>query len=100
MIIEEAGDAYFEAAELAAAHLSLIKYQLWAYEKSADIYIQIKSIKALFSFRKVIDYYLKKENINKAIERCAEYGHRCKNDLGDAQKSEEFYNQVDELRRL
>ncbi|KII71481.1 hypothetical protein RF11_11450 [Thelohanellus kitauei] len=39
-----------------------------------------------------------KEDINKAIQRCAEYGHHCRKDLSDAQKGEEFFNEADELR--
>ncbi|KII65263.1 hypothetical protein RF11_08034 [Thelohanellus kitauei] len=95
---EEAGEAYFEAAQAVdfneIPQISAIK----AFKLSIQCFLRIKSRKAYLSFVKVIDCYLQDNQILKAIQHWVEYGYLIRNVFRDRFKSVEFYQQADLLR--
>ncbi|KII64037.1 hypothetical protein RF11_14664 [Thelohanellus kitauei] len=74
--------------------------EITTYELSERSFVEIKSTKAYSCYQKIIDVYLKYDEINKAIQRCVVYGHECEKEFNDTKKRDEFYDQADDLRRL
>ncbi|KII70479.1 hypothetical protein RF11_08331 [Thelohanellus kitauei] len=95
---EEAGDAYYEGAELADIHNLDSMRVIAGYDQSAQCFMKIKSNKTFECFRKAIDVFIKHKKIHEAIEFCVDYGYKCQTVMGDASQSEYFYNKSDQLR--
>ncbi|KII71482.1 hypothetical protein RF11_11451 [Thelohanellus kitauei] len=72
--------------------------EIRAFNESAECFVKKKSEKAYLSFRKVIELCLEMEHYTKIIELCPKYGYFCEKAFNDTSKSEEYYNQADELR--
>ncbi|KII75170.1 hypothetical protein RF11_10465 [Thelohanellus kitauei] len=96
---EEAAKIYYDIARLEEIHLRDYEGASLNYENSAFYYLKTKSRKTPDSYTKMIDVLLKDGEIDKAIWQSFEIGYSCANYLMDMQKSEEFFQRGDELRR-
>ncbi|KII64168.1 hypothetical protein RF11_03223 [Thelohanellus kitauei] len=84
---------------MAASHEALNNLALPRYEKAAHLFLSIRSKRTYTCYQKMIDLYVKKGEINKAIQHWFVYGYKIQTKFRDMEKSAEFYDKGDELRQ-
>ncbi|KII72773.1 hypothetical protein RF11_11700 [Thelohanellus kitauei] len=95
---DDAGEAFFKAAEVAEIKLEDFNGAQTCYSTSADCYRKILSQSAYESYRKCVEVYLKQRGIQTAIHRSVECGYIIEKEFGDVVKCTEFYDWADDLR--
>ncbi|KII64304.1 hypothetical protein RF11_08159 [Thelohanellus kitauei] len=94
----ESIEAYLEVAEFAEANELEYRKIVHGYEEASQMLYDIDENRAIECFRKSIDTYVKHGDINKAIQRCIQYGYAMNSETDDAVKGEEFFAQAERLR--
>ncbi|KII75014.1 hypothetical protein RF11_14486 [Thelohanellus kitauei] len=76
----ESIEAYLEVAEFAEANELEYRKIIFGYEEASQMLYDIDENRAIECFRMSIDTYVKHGDINKAIQRCIQYGYAIKSE--------------------
>ncbi|KII75005.1 hypothetical protein RF11_14476 [Thelohanellus kitauei] len=94
----ESVEAYLEVAKFAEENEFEYRKIIIGYEEASRMLLKIDESRSIECFQKFIDIYIKNGDINKAIQRCFEYGHSIKSQSEDSQKGHDFFAQGQRLR--
>ncbi|KII75009.1 hypothetical protein RF11_14481 [Thelohanellus kitauei] len=95
---EESIKAYLEVAKFAEANELEYRKIVLGYDEASQILYDIDESRAIECFQNSIDTYIKHGDINKAIQRCIQYGHSIKTETNETVKGDEFLAQAERLR--
>ncbi|KII63619.1 Alpha-soluble NSF attachment protein [Thelohanellus kitauei] len=97
---EDAGNDFFEAAQVSEINLKQPHRASSYYMKSAECFRKTQSARAYESYRKSIKVYVEQGLIESAIDQSVRCGYIYEKEYGDTEKSSEFYDQADNLRSM
>ncbi|KII72392.1 hypothetical protein RF11_10190 [Thelohanellus kitauei] len=89
---------YREVAKFAEINDLEFEKIIVAYEESCQMLLIIDENQAYECIQNEIDLYIKHGNIDKAIQRCVEYGYPIVKETENTQKAAEFMDQGEALR--
>ncbi|KII67025.1 hypothetical protein RF11_14808 [Thelohanellus kitauei] len=97
---KEAADTYYESAEIATAQEIRSDFIKERYEDAAKCYLKTKDVRAYECYNKVVDVNVKNGQINRAIQKCFEYGYLLFVELKEEGLYEKLYRKGEDLRLL